>query len=91
MIKINIHEAKAHLSAYCRRVKAGETIILCDRNVPFAEIRPLSKASTERTGKIRKLGFLKGRVILDHKVDFFADDRELEKSYMRSSLPPSQP
>ncbi len=42
MVMVNINEAKTHLSHYAKRVKAGETIILCDRNVPFAELRPIS-------------------------------------------------
>ncbi|MDZ4817175.1 MAG: hypothetical protein SGI71_13040 [Verrucomicrobiota bacterium] len=88
MTKINIYEAKAHLSAYARRVKAGETIILCDRNVPFAEIRPLSKTGTENIGKVRKLGFLKGRVMSDSNTDFFGADSELATSFMQSPLPP---
>ena len=41
-VMININEAKTHLSRYARRVKQGERIILCDRNIPFAEIRPLT-------------------------------------------------
>lgn len=40
---VNIHEFKTHLSQYARRVKAGETVILCERNVPIAELRPLRK------------------------------------------------
>jgi antitoxin (DNA-binding transcriptional repressor) of toxin-antitoxin stability system len=39
---ININEAKTHLSKYARLVKNGERIVLCDRNRPFAEIRPLA-------------------------------------------------
>ena len=39
--RINVADAKAHLSKYLRRVKAGETIVICERNVPIAEIRPL--------------------------------------------------
>lgn len=39
MIKLNIHEAKTHLSAYLERIANGETVILCKRNVPVAEIR----------------------------------------------------
>jgi len=39
---INIGDAKAHLSEYARKIKQGETFILCDRNKPFAEIRPLT-------------------------------------------------
>ena len=49
MIKLNIHEAKTHLSQYLDRLARGETILLCKRNVPIAEIRPLpSERSTPR-------------------------------------------
>jgi antitoxin (DNA-binding transcriptional repressor) of toxin-antitoxin stability system len=41
MIKLNIHEAKTHLSRYIKRLAKGETITLCKRNVPIAEIRPI--------------------------------------------------
>lgn len=43
MIKLNVHEAKTHLSRYLERLRKGETILLCKRNVPIAEIRPISK------------------------------------------------
>ena len=43
MIRINVTEAKAHLSRYLKRVEQGETIVLCRRNEPIAEIRPLPK------------------------------------------------
>ena len=45
MIQININEAKAKLSKYTKMVKAGETVVLCERNKPFAEIRPLDHNS----------------------------------------------
>ena len=43
MIKVNVHEAKTHLSRYLDQVEAGETVILCRHNRPVAEIRPLPK------------------------------------------------
>ncbi|MDZ7622117.1 MAG: type II toxin-antitoxin system Phd/YefM family antitoxin [Candidatus Competibacteraceae bacterium] len=43
MLQLNIHEAKTHLSRYLHVLEKGETIILCKRNVPIAEIRPLPK------------------------------------------------
>jgi antitoxin (DNA-binding transcriptional repressor) of toxin-antitoxin stability system len=43
VIRINIGEAKLHFSKYLRRVKKGEIITLCGRNVPFAEIRPITQ------------------------------------------------
>ena len=42
MIRVNIQEAKAHLSKYLAKLEKGETIILCRRNQPIAEIRPIS-------------------------------------------------
>jgi len=41
MIRLNIHEAKTHLSRYLEEMAKGETIILCKRNIPIAEIRPI--------------------------------------------------
>lgn len=43
MIRINVAEAKARFSRYLESVQQGETIILCRRNVPIAEIRPLPR------------------------------------------------
>jgi antitoxin (DNA-binding transcriptional repressor) of toxin-antitoxin stability system len=54
---INIQEAKTHLSRYAKRVKAGETLILCERNKPIAEIRPI--AASKR--KVR-LGLFKDQI-----------------------------
>lgn len=43
MTKLNIHEAKTHLSKYLERVREGEKILLCKNGVPIAQITPLSK------------------------------------------------
>ncbi len=43
MIRINIAEAKAHFSRYIESVERGETVTVCRRNVPVAEIRPLPR------------------------------------------------
>lgn len=56
MVRLNIHEAKTHLSRYLRNLKAGETIIVCRRNVPVAEIRPLPQPAL----KARPIGLAKG-------------------------------
>ncbi len=58
MIKLNIHEAKTHLSRYLARLEKGETIVLCRRNTPIAEIRALPAARK----KPRRLGLAKGTV-----------------------------
>jgi antitoxin (DNA-binding transcriptional repressor) of toxin-antitoxin stability system len=58
MIQVNIQDAKAHLSAYLRRLAKGEHILLCNRNQPIAEIRPLPRRRTAR----RPIGIDKGRL-----------------------------
>ncbi|MBI5854703.1 MAG: type II toxin-antitoxin system Phd/YefM family antitoxin [Nitrospirae bacterium] len=57
MIRINIHEAKTHLSRYLAKLQKGETILVCRRNQPIAEIRPLPPA-----GRKRRLGGAKGLI-----------------------------
>ena len=42
MIHLNLAEAKSHLSEYLDRVQAGETLVICRRNVPIAELRPIA-------------------------------------------------
>ena len=56
MIRINIYEAKTHISRYLKRLEAGEVILLCRRNVPIAEIRALPPDRSEA----RPLGLAKG-------------------------------
>ena len=43
MKKVNLYEAKVHLSALVDRVAEGETVLICRRNVPAAELRPVRK------------------------------------------------
>ena len=56
--RINIHEAKSHLSRYIERLLKGEVILLCKRNVPIAEIRGLPPRRTEP----RPVGLDRGRL-----------------------------
>lgn len=78
MIRLNIHEAQIHLSKYLAKVKQGETILLCERNVPIAEIRPIN-AEDHRP---RPIGLDKGRLTVpksffdplpDDLLDLFED------------------
>ena len=63
MIKLNIHEAKTHLSRYIGKLIRGESILLCKRNTPLAEIRPLPP---QRKIK-RPVGLAKGKVRIPGK------------------------
>lgn len=57
MIKLNVHEAKTHLSRYLARLKKGQSILLCRRNTPVAEIKPLPIPPD----KPRPIGLAKGK------------------------------
>ena len=58
MVRANVHEAKTHLSRYLELLESGKTeaVVLCRRNVPVAEIRPLRL----RNPKPRPIGLAKG-------------------------------
>ena len=90
MTIININEAKTHLSRYAKRVKAGETVILADRNKPFAEIRPLPAPSPAAK---RTLGQLTGKIKFDDAAEraFWEADAEIEADFLNSEIFPVDP
>lgn len=60
MKMVNINEAKAKLSEYLDTVAAGETVIICNRNQPVAELRAIPKKRTEP----RPIGLAKGTITI---------------------------
>ena len=59
MIRVSVTEARAHLSRYLKSVEQGETVVLCRRNVPIAEIRALPKPAHEP----RPVGIDRGMIV----------------------------
>ena len=57
MIRVNVHEAKTHLSRYLERVAGGESVIICKRNIPVAELRPIVQPEK----KLRPIGLDRGK------------------------------
>lgn len=57
MLKLNIREAKTHLSKYLAMLKAGDRIVICKRNHPVAEPTALPKSPA----RPRPLGLAKGK------------------------------
>ena len=70
MNKVNIADARAHLSRHLARVEAGETITLCRRNRPIAEIRPIGDTSDEP----RPIGIDRGMTVPDSFFEPLPDD-----------------
>jgi antitoxin (DNA-binding transcriptional repressor) of toxin-antitoxin stability system len=59
MIKVNIQEAKTHLSRYIDRVEQGDVVVVCRHNQPVAELRAI-EAPLGRPPRVA--GLLKGQV-----------------------------
>jgi len=55
--KVNIHEAKTNLSRLVDQVSGGAEIIIAKAGKPVAKLVPIG-----RRGRVRKPGFLKGKI-----------------------------
>ena len=70
MFKVNLTDAKTHLSRYLNSVGKGETIVICRGNVPIAEIRPIPKPPM----KMRLVGIDSGMTIPPGFLDALPND-----------------
>lgn len=71
MLRMNVHEVKAHLSETLTKVAEGETVIICKRNIPIAELRPIE---TKPERKPRPIGLTRERYPDFEIDDAFFDD-----------------
>ena len=55
-----MHEAKTHLSRYLVELAPGETLVLCNRNSPVAELRSLKKKVVGNP----RIGAAKGKFVV---------------------------
>lgn len=78
MENVNLYEFKSHFSEYARRVKEGETVILCERNVPIAEIRPIAKARDDHDPRPAP-GLYRKQISVGE--DFFRADVEIARDF----------
>jgi antitoxin (DNA-binding transcriptional repressor) of toxin-antitoxin stability system len=85
MVSTNLSEAKKHLAHYTRLVKNGTVVVLCERNKPIAEIRPLGNSSPKRPK--RKIGLMKG--LCPVGVDFLQEDLEIAQDFNEGSIFPT--
>ncbi len=67
MIKVNIQDAKTHLSRYIDRVEQGEVVVVCRHKRPMAELRAIEASLVQPA---RVAGLLKG--LVNWKPDTFA-------------------
>ena len=69
MIRVNVHEAKTHLSRLLKQVSAGEEVVIASRGEPIARL-----VAFEPSVPRRRVGWGKGLVV-EVAHDF---DRPLE-------------
>jgi len=76
-MRVNLHEAKVGLSAYVKRAQHGETVIICNRNVPVAELRPVESREGKEPRRERVLGFARGEFTIPESFLDPLPDEEL--------------
>lgn len=66
MQKVNIHEAKTHLSRLIERAVGGEAFIIAKAGRPLVKIMAVDAPTGER---IRRLGFMSGEIKVPDDFD----------------------
>lgn len=60
MIRASVSHTKNHLSALLAQVKAGETVLITDRDRPIARIVPMEESSwTDRVEEMARYGLVR--------------------------------
>jgi len=57
-IRVNIREFRTHLSAYLRRVKAGEVVEIAERGKPIGRLIPEGMPVEERMKMLAQMGWV---------------------------------
>ena len=70
MYKVDISDAKTHVSRHPERVESGETALVCRRSVPIAKLCPVPRPPSQP----RPVGIDCGAVISDSFFEPLPDD-----------------
>jgi prevent-host-death family protein len=62
MVRVNIHEAKTHLSRLIERAARGEEIVIARAGQPVARLTAIPEQSPER-----RFGVMNGRAVVDDR------------------------
>lgn len=88
MVRVNIQEAKTHLSRYIDQVEKGEVVVVCRHNRPVAELRAVA---TLPVLPARVSGLLKGRIHWEPDAFTPISDEELAEFDCLPVFPPPGP
>jgi prevent-host-death family protein len=79
MTTVNIADLKNNLSKYLSKVKAGEEVLVKDRNIPIAKIIPLSVADDEDSELLM--------LASEGKIKLANDDSPFDEDFFKAKLP----
>ena len=71
MRKVNMQEAKTHLSRLVEEAAAGESFVICKAGRPMVRVTPLNEAGTA-AAPLRRLGLLVGQCQVPDDFDQLA-------------------
>ncbi len=77
MKKINIHQAKTHLSKLIEEASKGESFIIAKAGKPVVKVTALGAPSG---AKVRRLGFLLGQISVPDDFDRMGEE-EIERMF----------
>jgi prevent-host-death family protein len=77
MRKVNMHEAKTHLSRLVERAAKGEGFIIAKAGKPLVKVVPLSAGEAAVP---RRLGFLTGEIAAPDDFDRMGED-EIDRQF----------
>jgi prevent-host-death family protein len=80
---VRVAELKAHLSAYLRKVRAGETITVLDRDTPIARLVPLATQTPlvvrPSRGRLHDVRLPRPLALEADVVDLLLEERQTER------------
>jgi prevent-host-death family protein len=77
MRKVNMHQAKTHLSRLVDQAARGESFIIAKAGKPLVKVVPLD---TPVGDEIRRVGFMEGQISVPEDFDRIASE-EIEKLF----------
>ncbi|HEY8577895.1 MAG TPA: type II toxin-antitoxin system prevent-host-death family antitoxin [Devosia sp.] len=78
MQKVNIHEAKTHLSRLVEQAARGESFIIAKAGKPMVKVVPLDEPEPK---KINRIGFMEGEFNVPEDFDRMFEDEIADMFY----------
>jgi prevent-host-death family protein len=69
--KVNIHEAKTHLSRLVEEAARGDAFVIAKAGKPMVKVVPFEPPAVDTS---KRFGFLKGRITVPDDFDTFMQD-----------------